>query len=67
MKVEIKLEAAEVRTAIANYVTKVLRMNCTADDVQSSAYSWETPKIIIDVQDPTTQEDAATTNTNQYF
>ena len=63
MKVEIKLEAAEVKTAIANYVTKVLRMNCTADDVQlQSAYSWETPKVIID-----TQEDTATTNTNQYF
>jgi len=66
MKVEIKLEAAEVKTAIANYVTKVLRIHCQDDDVQS-AYSWETPKVIIDVQDPTTQEDTATTNTNQYF
>jgi hypothetical protein len=48
MKLTIKLDAQDVKQAIATHVSQILGLPVKPDNVQSGTYSWDTPTIVID-------------------
>jgi hypothetical protein len=48
MKLTIKLDADDVKQAIAAYVTQIVGLPVHADDVTSGPYSWDTPSVTYD-------------------
>lgn len=48
MKLTIKLDEQEVRTALATWASQVLGITVNAEHVKRGVYSWETPTIEVD-------------------